>query len=120
MPRLPLALLIALLPAACTAPAVPGCDSATLRELRTLDRLIAETNADIARGYRTEESTARSGFNLCLGSSRSNVGVSFCTDGSNRTRTVAVDPAAEARKLAALQDRRAALLAAHPACGAPK
>ena len=106
--------------AACTAPAPSGCDPAAARELRTIDRLIAETRRVVETGYRTETAPAPTGFNLCLGSARSHVGVSFCTNGAGRTRTVAIDPEGEARKLDLLLDRRAALLAAHPACSAPE
>ena len=80
--------------AACTAPAPSGCDPAAARELRTIDRLIAETRRAVETGYRTETAPAPTGFNLCLGSARSHVGVSFCTNGAGRTRTVAIDPEA--------------------------
>ncbi|MCV2863464.1 hypothetical protein [Defluviimonas sp. WL0075] len=120
MPRSLLPLLMALTLGACAAPAKPGCDRAVARELATLATLIDETEANLDNGYRVERAPARSGFNLCLGSARSHVGISFCTEPASRTQTVAIDPEAEARKLAALRERRAALLAAHPTCGAPE
>jgi hypothetical protein len=106
--------------AACAAPAPPGCDGEPARELRTLDRLIVETQRALDTGYREERVATTGGFNFCLGSARSHVGVSFCSDGTGRTRTVAIDPATETRKLQGLRDRRAALLATHPACAAPE
>lgn len=120
MPRKLAELTLILCLAACAAPAPPGCDSGTARELRTLDRLIAETRRALDTGYREERVATTGGFNFCLGSARSHVGVSFCSDGTDRTRTVAIDPAAETRKLEGLRDRRATLLATHPACAAPE
>ncbi|MCT8331460.1 hypothetical protein [Albidovulum sediminis] len=120
MPRKLAEVTLILCLAACAAPAPPGCDSGTARELRTLDRLIAETRRALDTGYREERVAATGGFNFCLGSARSHVGVSFCSDGTDRTRTVAIDPAAETRKLEGLRDRRATLLATHPACAAPE
>jgi hypothetical protein len=88
-------------------PAGSPCASPAGRELRTVDKLIAETRTTLARGY-TEE-RGGSGFDFCLGGGGSNVGVSFCND-LGRSRAVAVDRAAEQRKLDALLKRRADLL----------
>ena len=71
-----------------------------------------QLQAGIARGYRREQVDSGANINLCVGSQRSNVGVSFCTDPGTRTRTVAIDESAEARKLEALLARRDRLLAA--------
>jgi len=105
--------------AACsqTAPP-PGCPSGVARELSTLDRLVAETERAIADGYRTEYQTRSSGFNFCLGSGGNHVGVSYCTGGSARSQKVAIDPAAERRKLDGLTERRRTLLAGNPQCRA--
>ncbi|MCV2867663.1 hypothetical protein OEW28_03365 [Defluviimonas sp. WL0002] len=118
MTRTLLPLCLALTVAACSEPRPPACDRVIARELRTIDMLIAETERNMQTGFRTERAPARSGLNLCFGSSRNNVGLSFCTDGANRTRAVAIDPEVEARKLSGLRDRRAELLAADPACPA--
>ena len=120
MPRRLAQFALTLCLAACVAPAPPGCDGETARELRTLDRLIAETRRALDTGYREERVATTGGFNFCLGSARSHVGVSFCSDGTGRTRSVAIDPATETRKLEGLRDRRATLLATHPACAAPR
>ena len=92
--------------AACEPTGSP-CGATAARELRTVDRLIAETQGSLQRGYRTER--AGSDFNFCLGGGGSNVGVSFCNDLGSR-RAVAVDRAAEQRKLDALMARRADLV----------
>ena len=105
-PRLLPLLLPALL--ACTEP-TGRCAVPETRELKTLDALIAETEETIARGYVLEDAP-RSGVNFCLGGLRSNVGISFCTDPSGRRQPVAIDEAAEKRKLASLKARRAALV----------
>lgn len=103
--------------AACAQTAAPpGCPSAVARELSTLDSLTAETEQAIATGYRTEYRTRSSGFNFCLGSARNHVGISYCTDGGTQGRKVAIDPAAEQRKLDGLAERRRALLAENPQC----
>jgi len=95
--------------AACEAPP-SACNSAAARELATVDRLIAETQTAIARGYRTETVSSTSGVNFCVGGQSANVGIGFCSDGA-RTQRVPVDPAAEQRKLDNLTQRRAALAA---------
>lgn len=101
--------------AACTE--APG-NCPARREVRTIDRLIADTEGNIARGYATVP-VRSSGIDLCLGGAQENIGVSFCTDGTTRTKAVAVDAAAEQRKLDGLRARRAALVRAmadDPAC----
>ncbi len=80
------------------------------RELRTVEKLIAETRADLARGYRQESASGNGSVNFCLGGGGNNVGVSFCADPTRQNRTVAIDAAAEERKLQALEARRLALL----------
>jgi hypothetical protein len=103
--------------AACTQTAAPpGCPSGVARELSTLDDLVAETERAIATGYRTEYRTRSSGFNFCLGSGHNHVGLSYCTGGGTQGRKVAIDPAAEQRKLDGLNERRRALVAGNPQC----
>lgn len=99
---------------ALAALALAGCGGDTCpnphaRDLRVLEELIAETEADIDRGYTYGPATAaRGAVNLCVGSGRSNVGVSFCTDGTGirNSTPVAIDLASERRKLAGLKERR--------------
>lgn len=105
------ALLLALALAACSAQ--DTCVRNATREIRALDSLIAETEANIARGYAYERrEVTRWAWVRCY-------------DGPydpTRPRTrcwepytdivrepVAIDPEAEARKLAGLKSRRAAL-----------
>lgn len=81
------------------------------RELRTVNRLIADTREGVARGYREVSDYGNGGgfVNLCLGGISSDVGVSVCADPSRRSRAVPVDMASEERKLKALETRRNAL-----------
>ncbi len=97
--------------AACEAPP-PPCRTDAARDLRQLDAVIATTRANIDRGYALGgQSQSNVGFNFCLGSGGSNVGVSFCTPGRTPVRSgpTAIDPEVERRKLAHLEARRAVL-----------
>lgn len=82
-----------------------------VRELRTVNRLIADTREGMARGYREVSDYGNGGgfVNMCLGGISSNVGVSVCADPSRRSRAVPVDMPSEERKLKALETRRNAL-----------
>ena len=100
--------LILLLTGCATDPA-HRCASAELKERATIEKLIAETRERIDHGYVMVDESPNFGVNLCLGSHRSNVGVSFCGDPTDRRRPQAIDTAAETRKLEALLARRAAL-----------
>ena len=82
-----------------------------VRELRTVNRLIADTREGMARGYREVDGYGSGGgfVNLCLGGISNNVGVSVCGDPSRRSRAVPVDMTSEERKLKALETRRNAL-----------
>lgn len=104
------ALLVLAALAACVESG-PRCARPDTRELRTLDKLIVQTRADIARGYRMERDRSGASVNFCLGGGGSDVGVALCTDPSTRTRPVALDLASEQRKLQALEARRSALQA---------
>lgn len=86
------------------------CRSQATRDLATIDTLIAETEANLARGFTTErEVSTRSGVSFCAGSYRSSVGVSFCSGDRyvERERAVAIDRETEQRKLNDLKERRA-------------
>ena len=107
----PLALTLIL--AACGTPQERCIRSAT-QEVRTLDRLIAETEANLARGYEYESrEVVRHVWTWCndyIGRDRRPVR-HMCFEPVFRTveRPVAIDPEVEARKLDGLKTRRAAL-----------
>lgn len=104
--------------AACATPQ-QQCILSQTRELRVLDRLIAETDANLTRGYAIEERVGyETGWVPCGPVRRTKDGrvvrpAGLCLDDRPVTvrSPVAIDPAAEARKLEALQARRAALAA---------
>lgn len=108
-PRLlgPLALCAAL--AGCADPRA-RCDADATRDLRTIEALIVETEANIARGYAIgRETDVRPGLEVCLAGDL----VQFCTVNEPfvRERPIAIDRAEERRKLATLRERRAELQA---------
>ncbi len=109
-PRLAILLLLA----ACATPE-QRCVLDATKELRTVDSLIAESEANLARGYAIDrEVERRPRLTFCSGGFHRHVGMSFCTteDIIYRDRPVALDPAAEQRKLALLKERRRALASA--------
>ncbi|OYX44524.1 MAG: hypothetical protein B7Z02_05340 [Rhodobacterales bacterium 32-67-9] len=104
------ALFVLLLLAACGTPQEQCIRTAT-REIATLDRLIAETETNLARGYALEErEVVRREWSRCddwvPGTPRR-----MCFEPVWHTvkRPVAIDPAAEERKLGGLEARRKAL-----------
>ncbi|MCV2871830.1 hypothetical protein OEZ71_05930 [Defluviimonas sp. WL0050] len=103
--------LMSLALTACETDPVTKCAGPEQRELRTVEELIAETRARIDRGYTMERQDSGANVNFCLGGRQSHVGVSFCTDPGTRSRAVAIDSAAEQRKLRSLEARRDALRA---------
>lgn len=105
MRRLVLFPALALL-ASCADP----CTSPATRELGTVDKLIAQTKANIARGY-AYGAPGGLGVNLCVGGADNGVGLGLCTDVAGAGQPVPIDPAAERRKLATLQARATALSA---------
>ncbi len=116
-PALAVVLITAI--SACAEP-TSRCAGPETRELRTIDRLIADTRANLDRGYILVREDTGATVNFCLGSHRSNVGLSFCTDPGTRTRPIAIDTAAETRKLEALLARRDVLTARiSAACAKP-
>lgn len=94
------------------------CISSVTRDLRVVDRLIAESQANLARGYAYVTQTVFVPvWDYCSGpvlvqprdgSAPVLVPGQMCWDDEPRTvrRPVAIDPAAEKRKLAGLQEQR--------------
>lgn len=104
--------------AACASPQ-QRCVNQALSELRRLDALIAETEANLARGYRLDRVIeTRPTLAPCPPGDP----FIFCPGEvvRERDRPVAIDPLAEARKLENLRTRRAdaerRARAAHAAC----
>ena len=112
MPRR--ARLLLLLPAfallaACATPR-DRCVTRATADLRVIESLIAETEGNLARGFAlVTEPTIRTAVVWCLEDDI----LTLCTrhEPDTRQRPVAIDTAAERRKLADLQARRAALQA---------
>ena len=105
--RLPLALLLLLL-AACATPE-QRCVGPTMAELRTVERLIAETERNIARGYAiAREPGVRTRLTTCLPGDGP---YTFCVYDQPvvRDRPVAIDRRSERAKLETLFERRAEL-----------
>ncbi|MDH3262802.1 MAG: hypothetical protein OEM24_02265 [Paracoccaceae bacterium] len=102
-------LATALLLAACGPNRYDDCVARAQAELETVDRLIAETDANLLRGYALEPDTGQSGgFRLCAGGDSP---LSVCAE---RTRPgdmkpVAINPISERLKLANLRQRRQGL-----------
>ena len=102
---LPLAAL-----AACATPQ-EQCISDATRELRTINRLVAETERNLARGYALETvQEVRVVDAICRGETEDGAEFTFeCeeTRTVNRQRQVAIDLNAERAKLESLQQRQA-------------
>lgn len=102
------------------------CIRSATQNLRTVDALIDETEANIARGYayQTVPGNVSVGISYC-GYSWGNVGIGVCAGNNTGTtrRPVAIDLGEEQRKLAELRRKRADLAArsapAVAACRAP-
>lgn len=103
---LPLAIL-----AACGTPQEYCIRNAT-REVRTLDRLIAESEANLARGYAFEDSRIVRHVWVVCGRRHMGTAPQMCFEPIEDTvrRPVAIDPAAEDRKRDNLRAKRAMLL----------
>ena len=109
-------LSLLLLLAACATP-LERCVNQATRELRTVEALIAETEANIARGYAIEEERVPySYFTWCArdDDDEDGLGMVWCRQTAFRVREkpVAIDMAAERRKLAGLEEKRQELAAA--------
>lgn len=108
-----IALCLSLLILAGCAATPPACRSEAARELRALDRVIAETRANVDRGYAVGSGRGGMGFDFCIGGGGDHVGVSLCAPGGDRgwrRGPHAIDIEAERRKLAALEAHRRDLL----------
>jgi len=106
MKRYLLALLLPL--AGCSTP-LEQCASRSTKNLQAVDNLIASTQANIDRGYALDRRSQVSvGLQLCTSPSAN---FHFCTGAqtSPKQTPVAIDVAAERRKLAELRARRAVL-----------
>ena len=100
---------------ACASPR-EACVSSVQRELRTIDRLIASTQANLSRGYGLEaRQEIRTLPATCQGRNEDGSTFTFrCPETQTRTTRVpvAIDLEAERRTLASLQERRARQLSA--------
>ncbi len=107
-----LSIFLVLLLSAC-ATAQNNCDSAAREELASVDQMIAETRANLDRGYAIHNSGPSVGINFCAGNSSGNIGISFCTSPGGRSgeKPVAIDAQEERRKLQSLEARREELSA---------
>lgn len=108
--RKSLVLLPLILLAACGTPR-EQCIAGANSQVRVLDGLIAETRANISRGYALEEQQEIRVINsTCTGTNQDGTTFTFpCEDTQTRTRRVpvAIDLNAEQAKLASLEQRRA-------------
>lgn len=101
--------------AACATPQ-EACVNSALRELRVIDRLLAEVRGNLDRGYALEERTAwRRSWELCdppvaatEDSPAKPARWCWVREPYTVTDRVAIDPVAERRKLDGLIERRAA------------
>lgn len=98
-------LLGTLLLSACVAAQRDQCLRAAVEEVRTLDHLIAETEAGLARGYGIDRQTLP-----YLEERRCADGAGTClyTETEEIARPKTIDPGSENRRLAALRKKRAA------------
>jgi hypothetical protein len=105
---------LALALAACGTPQ-ERCISAATRELRTVERLLAQTDANLARGYAYEErEITRTEWVICgydpvpPGDAKKAPRPRYCLDDVTDTvrRAVAIDPAVEQRKRDSLMAKR--------------
>lgn len=105
-------LLIAALPLAACATPGERCERAATEDLQIIDQLIAETEANISRGYAiTQEIEEQPRLRYCLGrgwGGKTRTGVVFCNHNEIevRERPVAIDLKAEQAKLASLRTKR--------------
>lgn len=101
-------LLTPLLLAACATPR-EQCVSAATKDLQTVEFLIAETQANLSRGYAFEtDYEIRSSIDVCAGGWDP---MRFCTRTYTvpRNRPIAIDPALETKKLNTLKTQQADL-----------
>lgn len=105
--------LLLLLPLAACATPRQACDRAATQDLRVIDALIVETTQNITRGYALEREVVEiPNVQFCygrrVGRKRGEVGMVLCNDTRTqvRERPVAIDIAAEEKKLASLKAKR--------------
>ncbi|MCK0121093.1 MAG: hypothetical protein ABJO29_01365 [Yoonia sp.] len=101
--------IVPLLLTACATPR-EACLDEVNREVRVLDALIAETRANLSRGFAVEErQDVRTRRANCVGKNEDGTKFSFrCDKTETRTRTVpiAIDLNAERAKLTSLEQRQ--------------
>lgn len=112
-------ILLAMIPvlASCATPR-ENCLKAATKDLAVVDRLIAETQTNLQRGYALDrEPYTASRVDLCVGSGRyryggAGIAWNYCARPETRYRSkpVAIDPAVENRKLQDLKRTRARLV----------
>lgn len=113
--RIP-ALFLCLVLAACATPR-EACLTSAVRDLVAIDRLIAEIESNLARGYAIKRvPVTTTGFEFCVGGAtggKGRVGLRYCstTETKYKDEPEAIDPRAERRKLAELKSSRARLAA---------
>jgi hypothetical protein len=109
-PRTCLAVAAFVALAACTSPR-EGCEADARRELDLIEALIAETELNIARGYRIErEAHVRNVIRLCL-EPGARLPVCSGPEPGVRDRPVPIVRSEERARLETLKDRRRELLA---------
>lgn len=105
-------ILLGLLPLAACATPGERCERAATEDLRVIDQLIAETEANIARGYAiTQEIESSPRLRVCYGrgwGGQVRTGVVFCNRNETivRDKPVAIDLKAEEAKLSSLRAKR--------------
>jgi hypothetical protein len=107
--KLALACLLAL--AACGTPQEQCIRSAT-RDLAEVERLLVEVQGNLSRGYAIESRTVTQWeWRMCRVRTTTQTVGQMCWEPVDRTvrRSVPIDPEAERRKLAGLQERYATL-----------
>jgi len=111
MSRARLMLIPALLLAACGTPQEQCIRNATA-QTRTLDRLIAQSQANLDRGFAYQTETQSHMSWVFCGPGRPGFGPHMCFEDDPETVQVpvAIDPAVETRKLNGLLDKRAGLM----------
>ncbi len=121
----PLLTALLLLLTACGTPQ-EQCISRNTRDLRIVDKLIAEVEGNLARGYALRETTTtRPSWESCLRQTTNKKGKavvveSLCLEDEavTITKPEAIDPSAERQKLAGLQEQRRKLAGQAKAVGA--
>ncbi|MCO6384444.1 hypothetical protein [Oceanicola sp. 502str15] len=96
-----LPLLLLPLLAACATPR-EACEARATKDLRVMNTLIAETRANVDRGYAIErEPYVSTRYQICARTGDGPVEAVWCNRSETRYRDkqVAIDPAAEQRKL---------------------